>query len=170
MLFLNAGFGAIGAFTSISNNEVQNVVAVNAVHPIYTAKVLIDQMLARNHLSAIVVTSSGLAHMPMPGCLTYSASKIFADYLAQGLNYELKGKVDVLSWQCGEVSTKMLRKPAGGRVVTTEVAVKGMLRDLGKESLTYGCTTHARTMCLFMLPRSLISRFMFSTLQKGHAR
>lgn len=44
------------------------------------------------------------------------------------------------------MATKMLRKPAGGRVVTTDVAVKGMLRDLGKESMTYGCTAHAFAM------------------------
>lgn len=128
-------------------------------------------MVARGHLSAIVVTGSGLAHMPIAGSLTYCCTKTFADFLAQGLNYELKGKVDVLSWQCGETSTNMLRKPVGGRVVSTEVAVKGMLRDLGKESLTYGCTSHARSMLLFSLfSRSFVNKFMFKMLTKSHER
>ena len=41
------------------------------------------------------------------------------------------------------MATKMLGKPSGGRVATTDMAVKGMLRDLGKESMTYGCSKHA---------------------------
>ena len=122
---------------------------VNVLQPIYTAKVLIDQMLARNHLSAIVVTSSGLGSTPVPGSLTYSCTKTFADFLARGLNYELAGKIDCLSWQAGEVSTKMLGRPPGGRIVTTDVAVKGMLKDLGRESMSYGCLKHARTMSMF---------------------
>lgn len=103
-------------------------------------------MIKRGKLSAIVVTSSGLGSAPFPGILTYSCTKVFADYLAKGLSYELSGKIDCLSWQAGEVATKMLKKPAGGRVVTPEVAVKGMLKDLGKESITYGCSTHGYAM------------------------
>jgi len=34
----------------------------------------------------------------------------------------------------------------GGHCVTPTVAVKGMLRDVGKESLTYGCAPHAKGM------------------------
>ena len=63
MLFLNAGVmpeGAIGELYKMNNDDLQAVVTVNALHPIYLAKVLINQILARNHLSAIVITSSGL--------------------------------------------------------------------------------------------------------------
>ncbi len=89
-------------------------------------------MLARNHISAIVVTSSGLSISPFPGILTYSCTKIFVDYLARGLSFELKEKIDCLSWKALEVSTNMMKKPVGGRVVSPDTAVKGMLRDLGK--------------------------------------
>lgn len=109
-------------------------------------------MLARNHLSALVVTSTGLASMAMPGCLDYSAGKSFACYLGEGLNYELKGKVDCMAWQSGKVATKMNGSEAdGGHCVTPTVAVKGMLRDLGMDSLTYGCYPHAKSMFMVNL-------------------
>lgn len=48
-----------------------------------------------------------------------------------------------MSWQCGTVSTKMLKVRAGGLIVTVDAAVKGMLRDLSYESLTYGLWKHS---------------------------
>jgi short-subunit dehydrogenase len=117
--------------------------------------VLVDQLIARNHLSAIVVTASGLGTNPYPGILTYSCTKVFADFLARGLNFELKGKIDCLSWKALEVSTNMMKKPVGGRVVSTKTAVTGMLRDLGKENQTYGCFTHASSL-FWNMPLSLV--------------
>lgn len=46
----------------------------------------------------------------MPGGLTYSACKSFAGFIGEGLNFELDGKVDVLNYQAGEVTTKLLRR------------------------------------------------------------
>ena len=48
--------------------------------------------------SGILVTSSLLGERPFPGMLTYSACKSFAGFIAEGLNFELKGKVDVLNY------------------------------------------------------------------------
>jgi len=42
MLYLNAGYGHGGAFNEQTDQEIQNSIAYNALHPIYTAKVLID--------------------------------------------------------------------------------------------------------------------------------
>lgn len=95
-------------------------------------------MLARNHLSAIIVTSSGLGLLPFPGIITYSCSKSFVDYLMIGLNYELKGKIDCMSWMCSGTSTKLSKKPVGGIHLSPEDAVIGMMKDLGKESRTFG--------------------------------
>ncbi len=50
MLFLNAGVmpeGAIGPFSEHINADVQAVVTVNTLHPIYLAKVLIQQLVSR---------------------------------------------------------------------------------------------------------------------------
>lgn len=96
-------------------------------------------MLARDHLGAIVVTSSGLGSMAVPGCTDYSCGKSFSSFLCEGLNYELKGKIDCMAWQSGKVATKMNGDKAdGSHCVTPTDAVKGMLKHLGYESLTYG--------------------------------
>ena len=47
-------------------------------------------MLERKQRSAIVVTSSGLRLVPCPGVATYSATKVFASWIAFALSYELK--------------------------------------------------------------------------------
>lgn len=61
----------------------------------------------------MVITSSGLASFPASGLLTYSASKAFASFLGMGLSYELKDKVDVMTFECGETKTKMLGQRKG---------------------------------------------------------
>lgn len=43
----------------------------------------------------------------MPGILVYSAVKSFVTFLAEGLHYELKNKVDVMSYAPGYVSTNL---------------------------------------------------------------
>jgi len=103
-------------------------------------------MVARNHLAAMVVTSSGLASMAIPGCTNYSGEKSLAGFLAKGLDYELKGKIDCMEWQSGKVATKMNGAEVGGHCTSTSTAVKGMLKDVGKENLTYGCYEAAKGM------------------------
>ena len=48
MLFLNAGAlpnGAVGDFSKIVDQDLQNVMTVNVLHTIYLAKVLIGQIV-----------------------------------------------------------------------------------------------------------------------------
>ena len=115
---------------------------INTLQPIYTAKVLIDQIVARKQRSAIVVTSSGMGDRPIAGNTTYSATKSFASFLARGLSYELSGKVDCLDWCCGMTSTNMVRRSVGGEIVSVTTAVKGMFSSLGKQRTTWGCLNH----------------------------
>ena len=111
VVVLNAGVGQSGPFASISNRQVEQVVNVNALHVVYSAKVILPLLLKRHEKtgakSALVVVSSGLGARPIPGFLGYSASKSLVSLIAEGLNYELQGKVDVMSYQAGEVRTKM---------------------------------------------------------------
>ena len=71
-------------------------------------KVLIEKILDRKKKTGIIFISSHLGLKPYPGHLTYSASKSYVNFLSQGLNYELKEKVDVLSYACGVVGNKVL--------------------------------------------------------------
>ena len=95
-----------------------------------------------------MITSSGLGSVAVPGILTYSASKSFASFLGQGLNVELKDKVDVISFECGEVSTKLLGKRSGFGVITPKKATWGCLRDIGSFGMTNGSFTHESIMSL----------------------
>ena len=97
----------IGRFNDLTGLEVQNMVQLNTLHVIYTVKVLLNKLVQRHTergvKSAILVTSSGLGCLPLSGFLTYSCSKSFVSFLAQGLHIELKGVVDVISYEAGEV-------------------------------------------------------------------
>jgi len=144
MLFLNAGYAQIGPFADIHEEDVEKQIDCNVNHVAYTAKVLVKQMIARKNPGAIIITSSIAAHSAGPGVLTYCATKSFADYIGEGLFYELEGdKIDVLSWRCGHVQTNMNRREPKGEVLNTYDAVKGMLFDLGKVPTTQGHKNHA---------------------------
>ena len=97
-MVLNAGWAQYGPFVDLSYSEVETQVNINALHPIYLLKVLLNQITSRSKKSGIVIVSSGLGTFPVPGFLTYSCSKSFVNYLGIGLNYELKEKVDVISF------------------------------------------------------------------------
>ena len=88
------------------------------------------------------------ADFPFPGVITYSATKSFTAYLAEGLHYELEGKVDVLSYRPGHVDTKMNPKEKSGDneedYITPERAAFVCLRDLGCMPMTYGDVKHER--------------------------
>jgi hypothetical protein len=58
------------------------------------------------------------------------------------LNYELKDKIDVLAYEAGEVSTNFLRRKPSRSVITTDIATRSSLRDIGKESKTSGALIH----------------------------
>ena len=65
----------------------------------------------------------------------------------------------------------MLKRPAGGSVVTTEIAVKGMLKDLGKEKMTRGCFRHDASMAVLpLIPEGPFNRMMFNAMKKAHKK
>ena len=142
MLILNAGWAVMGPFKDLTPLEIEQIVTINALHPIYLCKALLPNLLSRTKRSGIVITSSGLGSVAVPGILTYSASKSFSSFLGQGLSTELKSKVDVVSFECGEVSTKLLGKRNGFGVITPPKATWGCLRDLGSFNLTHGSFKH----------------------------
>jgi hypothetical protein len=63
----------------------------------------------------------------------------------------------------------MIKKPAGGLVVSTETAVKGMFRDLGKERMTRGVAVHDFYLGLVFnyIPLSWINGYIARVQAKG---
>jgi short-subunit dehydrogenase len=87
-----------GAFVRDEYKGIQDTVNVNALQVVYMARTVLPLMTKRNKRSGMIVVSSGLGALPVSGCITYSAAKSFASFIAEGLNYELEGKVDVMSY------------------------------------------------------------------------
>lgn len=79
--------------------------------------------------------------------------------MAQALHYEVKDKIDVLSWLPGHVDTKLPANHRSGcsNTISSYQAIEGMLRDLGKESKTFGHRNHwFGSATLECLPMSLL--------------
>ena len=73
----------------MTDNELQDVYSINVLHVVYLAKVLVEKMVATQGKQAIVVTSSGLANMAMPGVNSYSSSKVCVSRFCEALAEEV---------------------------------------------------------------------------------
>lgn len=82
---LNAGKGLQGPFIDMHDSEIEQIMQINANHVIYTAKIMIPQLVNRwkdkNIKSALLVTSTLGSHAPCSGFTLYCATKIFANYI-----------------------------------------------------------------------------------------
>jgi hypothetical protein len=62
-----------------------------------------------------------------------------------------------MTWEASKMATKLSGAEAGGYVASRPQAVSGMLKHLGKERLTNGCTRHAWDCAILnALPRSML--------------
>lgn len=119
-------------------------------------------MLSRPERSAIVVVSSSLGTRPFAGVVTYSAAKVCSSFMAQALNYELKEKIDVMSWESGAAGTKLFPEEQRVKLIPLGKAVDGMLHDLGHESVTSGTLPHDfSTWILRLLPLGTVQKMLF---------
>ena len=114
------------------------MISVNMLQPIYLTKALLPILLSRQTPSAIVLTSSVISHVAAPGIGIYSSTKAAVATFTEALHYETKGKVDIMSWDCGSVSTKLNTFEQGFRT-STRTAVKGCLKDVSRGRRTFGC-------------------------------
>jgi hypothetical protein len=100
---------------------------------------MLPQLIQReSQRSGLLIVSSGLGSFPCCGWLCLSIVKSLQSFLGQGLSYELRNKVDVTSFECGEVVTQTNNHPVSFFRCMPEVATKAALRDMGKEAVTCG--------------------------------
>lgn len=63
-------------------------------------------LIARETPTAVLIVSSFLAKLPVPGYLTFSTSKSFVSQIGKGLSFELEGLgVDILTYEPGFMQT-----------------------------------------------------------------
>ena len=123
---------------------------INGLHVIYMAKVLLEKMLKRKKKSAIVVTSSGLARVAMPGIISYCSTKVLVSRFCESIAHEVGDKVDVMAWEAGAITTNM-NPSTGVMSLTAPTAVKACLRQIGYETRTRGHWWHELQSLMFSL-------------------
>ena len=147
-LALNAGIGSGGKFFADTEDElVESVMNINGLHVVYMAKAMLTMMLAREKRSAIIITSSVMSYIGLAASSTYAATKAMERLFGEALHYELKPKIDVITFTPGYVDTKLLnREKASGNslplLVTAEASVQAIHRDLGKFAVSAGDVKH----------------------------
>jgi len=151
MVVLNAGMATSGLLNDKDDNHIEQVMQINTNHVIYSAKVLIPQLVKRFEekkiKAAILMTSSYASNQPLPGVATYSASKIFVNYMAEALFTEHKNEIDVLAYCPLYVVTKMVEKwktKIDQETITADHAAEVCFRDLGISPTSTGAFKHEK--------------------------
>lgn len=146
LICLNAGTYASGPMDLVDDAEFEAQYGLNVLHVVYMTKALLERQLARKHRSAIMITSSGISYMPgLPGIQSYVCTKKCVSNFGVTLHNELKEMgIDVLVWNAGSIDTNMSRAAGQGqpRGAKPEVAVRSILKDLGRSVVSDGLISH----------------------------
>ena len=138
--------------------------------------------MKREKRSALIVTSSRSETMPLVGHLIYSSTKKFVSYLAEGLNYEVRDKVDVMTFCPAFVETKFLKAGTAdikkdplsrimNHAITPDRAAEVCFRDIGIESKTHGAFAHEYAVQLMkILPKSIIDKKLMRAAMESHQK
>ena len=114
----------------------------------------------------------------MAGTSTYGATKAYLDFLAKAIAYENQNAMDVMTYQCGLVATKMIGYQPGRPTTlynklfcdTPEDAARRALADLGYEFWTHGTLRHdAYAMFYRTCATSAVTESWFNNLSRQKA-
>ena len=65
--------------------------------------------MSRTARGAIIITSSGMSGLPIPGVTTYSCTKSLVSNFGEALHFEVRHKIDVTVWEAGSTDTKIIQ-------------------------------------------------------------
>lgn len=85
MVILNAGVGKDGPFSEVIAAETQVELDTNVYHVALMAKKMLAGLEARNSRSGLITVSSIASYIPIPGLVSYSATKSFVTFFTQAL-------------------------------------------------------------------------------------
>ena len=143
ILINNVGIDYRAFFQEADETNLKEVTIVNTLPMVILSKKLIPTMLNRSKRSAVINVGSFAGTSPIPYFGVYSATKAFNDYFSQGLSYEMKKKIDILSLLPMYVETKLSGQKLGQEgTVSVQQCVDGCLRDLGRTNVTFGHWMH----------------------------
>ena len=141
---VNAGCWLQGPTDLIDDASFERVFGLNGLHVVYMVKALLPKLKARSQKSAILVTSSSLANVAMPGLSAYCTTKAMVSTFAEALSFEIREWADVTAWELGPCDTNLFSElPAEDMkfrslMKTPPQAVAGVLRQLGRTRKTNG--------------------------------
>ncbi len=92
LLISNAGAGLMGAFNTISSNELEKMIRLNVLAQMKLSHWFTSLLLKKNKKGGLLLTSSTSCYQGVPYFANYSASKAYVLNLGEALNYELKSK------------------------------------------------------------------------------
>jgi short-subunit dehydrogenase len=108
VLVNNAGVGVPAAFTDAPDDDLRQVTQVNYLAPAELCRKIIPRMLGRGG-GHIVNISSMAGCAPLPGLVSYSASKAALSHFTAGLRADFRGlPIGTTLVELGPTSTDML--------------------------------------------------------------
>jgi short-subunit dehydrogenase len=108
VLVNNAGIGTPAAFTDAPDDDLRQVTQVNYLAPAELCRKVIPRMLGRGR-GHIVNISSMAGCAPLPGLVSYSASKAALSHFTAGLRADFRGlPIGTTLVELGPISTDML--------------------------------------------------------------
>jgi 17beta-estradiol 17-dehydrogenase / very-long-chain 3-oxoacyl-CoA reductase len=166
VLVNNVGINHTEPFTTIPEDFLFDIVAVNCTTQMMLTRKLIGKMLARRDCvsgkparSAIISISSVAGQRPLLYLSPYSATKAFNDYFSRSLSLEFGDQIDCLSLRAGYVASNMSKlTETGGFVLDRYECAVGCLEKLGYVTETYGDPRHAvYARSFFLIPEVLMT-------------
>jgi short-subunit dehydrogenase len=114
---LNAGAAEHAYLSETSEERIQSEISLLMQHPIFLTKKLLGLLQKRGKRSAIVFTGSVSSHLVAPGLNLYASCKAAVGHWMETLSFEVKNSmIDVMTWDCGSVSTKINQSRVGLRL------------------------------------------------------
>lgn len=98
----------ISSFSQANPNDLKALIDVNCLHHVLLTRFVLPKMKLRANRSGMIHTASVAAIGPQYGNVTYCGTKVFDDYIAQGLRIEEGDKIDVMSLRPAGVITELI--------------------------------------------------------------
>jgi 17beta-estradiol 17-dehydrogenase / very-long-chain 3-oxoacyl-CoA reductase len=115
---------------------------INCLPIAVLSRIFIEKMAKRVSRSGIINLSSGASLANFSGCVHYSATKKFDDYLSLTLAEEFREKIDVLTVRPFMVTTPMTRNTDSIMHTPSSKCAKDIVNSLGNRDTCYGSLNH----------------------------
>lgn len=161
VLINNIGISQRELYSKYTTQQIMDSINVNVVSNSLLTHIFLNRFLKRNKQCAIISMSSYSGTMPLMLSSMYCSTKIFDDFLLRSVAAENKGKhIDFLSVRPLYVDTPSRaghKKEFGP--ISSEDCVKGVMQDLGHDTVTNGHWKHCLQAVIFDLAPVQVKNF-----------